>query len=163
MTLIFYLVQVTALLGKTAYLNCRVKNLGNKTVSIPTKNTDFNSAFCIKLSSALPFCAFFFLRAFLLLLFFNNLCSYIIHSLFTARDKGASRKPASTLESFELNECLCIYVYDFLFARKETKSPRSSHRKKSEWKHCANRETVMKINSTFVQKATNETENLREL
>lgn len=26
--------QVTALLGKTAYLNCRVKNLGNKTVSI---------------------------------------------------------------------------------------------------------------------------------
>lgn len=42
MTLIFYLVQVTALLGKTAYLNCRVKNLGNKTVSIPTKNMDFN-------------------------------------------------------------------------------------------------------------------------
>lgn len=28
------LLQVTALLGKTAYLNCRVKNLGNKTVSI---------------------------------------------------------------------------------------------------------------------------------
>ena len=27
-------IQVTALLGKTAYLNCRVKNLGNKTVSI---------------------------------------------------------------------------------------------------------------------------------
>lgn len=26
--------NVTALLGKTAYLNCRVKNLGNKTVSI---------------------------------------------------------------------------------------------------------------------------------
>lgn len=26
--------QVTALLGKTAYLTCRVKNLGNKTVSI---------------------------------------------------------------------------------------------------------------------------------
>lgn len=25
--------NVTALLGKTAYLNCRVKNLGNKTVS----------------------------------------------------------------------------------------------------------------------------------
>ena len=25
--------QITALLGKTAYLNCRVKNLGNKTVS----------------------------------------------------------------------------------------------------------------------------------
>ena len=27
--------NVTALLGKTAYLNCRVKNLGNKTVSPP--------------------------------------------------------------------------------------------------------------------------------
>ena len=26
--------NVTALLGKTAYLNCRVKNLGNKTVSL---------------------------------------------------------------------------------------------------------------------------------
>lgn len=26
--------NVTALLGKTAYLNCRVKNLGNKTVSV---------------------------------------------------------------------------------------------------------------------------------
>lgn len=26
--------NVTALLGKTAYLTCRVKNLGNKTVSI---------------------------------------------------------------------------------------------------------------------------------
>lgn len=26
--------NVTALLGKTAYLNCRVKNLGNKTVCI---------------------------------------------------------------------------------------------------------------------------------
>jgi len=26
--------NVTALLGKTTYLNCRVKNLGNKTVSI---------------------------------------------------------------------------------------------------------------------------------
>ena len=25
--------NITALLGKTAYLNCRVKNLGNKTVS----------------------------------------------------------------------------------------------------------------------------------
>lgn len=25
--------NLTALLGKTAYLNCRVKNLGNKTVS----------------------------------------------------------------------------------------------------------------------------------
>ncbi|KMR01224.1 neurotrimin-like isoform x3 protein [Lasius niger] len=25
--------NVTALLGKTTYLNCRVKNLGNKTVS----------------------------------------------------------------------------------------------------------------------------------
>ena len=33
LTLIFK-TQVTALLGKTAYLNCRVKNLGNKTVSI---------------------------------------------------------------------------------------------------------------------------------
>jgi len=30
--------QVTALLGKTAYLNCRVKNLGNKTVSILDKS-----------------------------------------------------------------------------------------------------------------------------
>lgn len=28
--------NVTALLGKTAYLNCRVKNLGNKTASITT-------------------------------------------------------------------------------------------------------------------------------
>jgi hypothetical protein len=27
--------NVTALLGKTAYLICRVKNLGNKTVSLP--------------------------------------------------------------------------------------------------------------------------------
>lgn len=26
--------NITALLGKTAYLNCRVKNLSNKTVSI---------------------------------------------------------------------------------------------------------------------------------
>jgi hypothetical protein len=26
--------NITALLGKTAYLSCRVKNLGNKTVSI---------------------------------------------------------------------------------------------------------------------------------
>lgn len=26
--------NVTALLGKTTYLNCRVKNLGNKTVSV---------------------------------------------------------------------------------------------------------------------------------
>lgn len=25
--------NITALLGKTAYLNCKVKNLGNKTVS----------------------------------------------------------------------------------------------------------------------------------
>lgn len=34
MNYINILPQVTALLGKTAYLNCRVKNLGNKTVSI---------------------------------------------------------------------------------------------------------------------------------
>lgn len=27
--------NVTALVGKSAYLSCRVKNLGNKTVSIP--------------------------------------------------------------------------------------------------------------------------------
>lgn len=27
--------NVTALVGKTAYLNCRVRNLGNKTVSAP--------------------------------------------------------------------------------------------------------------------------------
>lgn len=26
--------NVTALVGKTAYLNCRIKNLGNKTVSL---------------------------------------------------------------------------------------------------------------------------------
>lgn len=30
--------NVTALLGKTAYLTCRVKNLGNRTVSITLKN-----------------------------------------------------------------------------------------------------------------------------
>lgn len=30
--------NVTALLGKTAYLNCRVKNLGNKTVSATTNS-----------------------------------------------------------------------------------------------------------------------------
>jgi hypothetical protein len=33
--------NVTALLGKTAYLNCRVKNLGNKTVSIDNKLSTF--------------------------------------------------------------------------------------------------------------------------
>lgn len=31
--------NVTALLGKTAYLNCRVKNLGNKTVSFRQRRT----------------------------------------------------------------------------------------------------------------------------
>jgi len=33
--------NVTALLGKTAYLNCRVKNLGNKTVSCSLDILDF--------------------------------------------------------------------------------------------------------------------------
>ena len=32
--------NVTALLGKTAYLNCRVKNLGDKTVSITNYISD---------------------------------------------------------------------------------------------------------------------------
>lgn len=40
--------NVTALLGKTAYLNCRVKNLGNKTVSI---TNEFN-AFINRLHAA---------------------------------------------------------------------------------------------------------------
>lgn len=40
--------QVTALLGKTAYLNCRVKNLGNKTVSIQKQGLQLR---CIKKST----------------------------------------------------------------------------------------------------------------
>lgn len=33
--------NVTALLGKTAYLNCKVKNLGNKSVSVESKSRCF--------------------------------------------------------------------------------------------------------------------------
>jgi hypothetical protein len=49
--------NVTALLGKTAYLNCRVKNLGNKTVSTLseclqytywlTSSINEDTAFCV--------------------------------------------------------------------------------------------------------------------
>jgi hypothetical protein len=39
--------NVTALVGKTAYLNCRVRNLGNKTVSLMSPLT-----FCIEMDVA---------------------------------------------------------------------------------------------------------------
>lgn len=38
--------NVTALVGNTAYLNCRVKNLGNRTVSITKKAFIVNTNFC---------------------------------------------------------------------------------------------------------------------
>lgn len=43
--------NVTALLGKTAYLNCRVKNLGNKTVSIFEIFYFFFFVFCFKIKA----------------------------------------------------------------------------------------------------------------
>uniref|UniRef100_A0A182YDR7 Uncharacterized protein n=1 Tax=Anopheles stephensi TaxID=30069 RepID=A0A182YDR7_ANOST len=39
--------NITALVGKTAYLNCRVKNIGNKTVDSPIHPTSVSKLYII--------------------------------------------------------------------------------------------------------------------